>query len=50
MNLSSHEKEDYYKPVRVDNFGSTVILNAKVMVAEIKAYQLKNILIQLDHT
>ena len=30
-------------------FGVTVILNMKVTVIEIKHYQLKNILIKLDH-
>ena len=52
-NLFEHEKEEenYYKPVRVSNFfGVTVILNTKVMVIEIKHYQLKNILIKSDHT
>ena len=31
-------------------FGVTIILNIKVMVIEIKQYQLKNILIKLDHS
>ena len=49
-NLFEHkEEENYYKPVRVSNFGVTVILNTKVTVIEIKHYQLKNILIKLDH-
>ena len=48
-NLLEHEEEDYYKPVRVINFWRTVIINMKVMVIEIKHYQLKNILIKLDH-
>ena len=30
-------------------FGVTIILNLKVMVIEIKLYQLKNILIKLGH-
>ena len=45
-NLLEHEEEDYYKPVRVINFWRTVIINMKVMVIEIKHYQLKNILIK----
>ena len=48
-NLLEHEEEDYYKPVRVINFWKTVIINVKVMVIEIKHYQLKNILIKLGH-
>ena len=48
-NLLEHEEEDYYKPVRVINFWKTVIINMKVMVIEIKHYQLKNILIKLGH-
>ena len=48
-NLLEHEEEDYYKPVRVINFWRTVIINMKVMVIDIKHYQLKNILIKLDH-
>ena len=31
-------------------FGVTITLNIKVMVIEIKQYQLKNILIKLDHS
>ena len=48
-NLLEHEEEDYYKPVRVINFWKTVIINMKVMVIEIKHYQLKNILIKPGH-
>ena len=48
-NLLEHEEEDYYKPVRVINFWRTVIINMKVMVIGIRHYQLKNILIKLDH-
>ena len=48
-NLLEHEEEDYYKPVRVINFWKAVIINMKVMVIEIKLYQLKNILIKLGH-
>ena len=39
------EEKNYYKPVRVTN-----ILNWKVKVIQIKHYQLKNILIKLNHT
>ena len=31
-------------------FGATIMLNTKLMVIEIKSYQLKNTLIKLDHT
>ena len=44
------EQEDYYKPVRVCSFWSKIILNMKVTVIEIKHYQMKNILIKLEHT
>ena len=43
------EEQNYYKQVRVSNFLSNNILNTKVTVTEIKHYQLKNILITLDH-
>ena len=49
-NLFEHEeKENYYKPVRVSNFGVIIILNTKVSMIEIKHYQLKNILVKLNH-
>ena len=35
------QEEDYYKSVRV---GTTIKLNMKVMVIEIKPYQMKNVL------
>ena len=44
-NLFEHEEEGYYKPVAV-----IIILNMKVMVREIKQYQLHLILIKLDRT
>ena len=31
-------------------FGATITLNTKVMVIEMKPYQLKNTLMKLDHT
>ena len=34
---------------QVNIFGVTIILNKKVMVIEIKHYQLKDILIKLGH-
>ena len=37
------EEKNYYKPVRVKNVWSNIILNTKVMVIK-KYYQLKNIL------
>ena len=44
-NLFEHEEKDYYEP----NSGVTIILNMKIMVIEVKLYQLENILIKLDH-
>ena len=43
-------EEDYYKLIRLGNFWSNNILNMKVMVIEVKHYQLENILIKLEHT
>ena len=43
-------EEDYYKLIRLGNFWSKNILNMKVMVIEVKHYQLENILIKLEHT
>ena len=44
------KKKIIYKPVRVSNFfGIKMILNMKVMVIEIRLYQLKNILVKLGH-
>ena len=51
QNLFEHEEEeDYCKPVRVVIFGVTIFLNTKVTVIKIKYHQLKNIVINLDHT
>ena len=33
------QEDDYYKPIRVGSFGTTIISNMKVMVLEIKTYQ-----------
>ena len=41
-NLFELEEENYYKLVGVNNFGVTTVI-------DIKHYQLKNILIKLDH-
>ena len=41
--------KDYHKPVRVDNFGAEIILTIKATEIEVKYYELKNILIKLDH-
>ena len=42
--------KENYKPVRVRViFGVTIIMNMKVTTIEMKNYQLKNILIKLDH-
>ena len=49
-NLFEQEKEGYYEPVKVIIFGKIIILNKKVTMIEIKHYQLKKILIKLDHT
>ena len=49
-NLFEHdEEENYYKPAELVFVGVTIILNMKVIVMEIKHYQLKNILIKLDY-
>ena len=40
-------EEDYYRLIRLGNFWSNNILNMKVMVIEVKQYQLENILIKL---
>ena len=47
-NLFEYE-DDYYKIVGLGNFWSNNIFNMKVMVIEVKHYQLKNILIKLEH-
>ena len=51
-NLSEYEKEEknYYKPVRVNNFWSNNYTEYKSNGDNIEYYQLKNILIKLDHT
>ena len=49
-NLFEHEEEEnYYKPVRASNFWNSTYIENQVMVIEIKHYQLKNILLKLDH-
>ena len=49
-NLFEHkEEENYYKPVRVSNFWSNNYIEYKSKAIEIRHYQLKNILIKLDH-
>ena len=50
-----HQKSEKKKKVIINQqelviFGVIIILNTKVMVIKIKHYQLKNILINLDHT
>ena len=49
--LFEYEKkeENYYKPVRVNNFEVIIILNTEMIVTKIEYYQLKNIFIKLDH-
>ena len=49
-NLFGQEKQDYYKPVRVSNFWSKIIVNMKVMVKELKHSQSKDTLMKLKHT
>ena len=50
INLFAHEEEkNYYKTVRVSNFGVITRLNTKVTVIEKQQYQLKNNLIKLGH-
>ena len=41
--------EEYYKPVRVNNFWSNNYIEYKSNGDKFKHYQLKNILIKLDH-
>ena len=50
-NLFEYEKveEKGYQPVRVNALWSNNYINTKVMVIKIKCYQLKNILMKLDH-
>ena len=50
IRILEHEKVDYYKPVSISSLWSNILLNIKVMAIELKHYQLKNILIKLDHT
>ena len=35
-NCFQHEEENYYKPVRINNFGVTITLDTKVTVIQIK--------------
>ena len=44
------QEEDYYKPARTGNFLSKIILNMKVMVIEMKHYQLKNVNFTINKT
>ena len=48
-NLFEHEEKDYYKPLIVRNFRSNNYTEYKSKGIE-KHYQLKNILIKLNHT
>ena len=47
--FDQEEQVDYYKPVRI-GVGAIFMSNMKVKGIEIKHQQLKNILIQIDHT
>ena len=51
QNLFEHkeEEENYYKPVRVSTFWSNNNIDYEITVLEVQYYQLKNILIKLDH-
>ena len=44
------EEENYYKPVKVNNFWSNNYLEYKSKTGKIEYYRLKNILIKLDHS
>ena len=44
------KEEDYYKPIKVDIFIATVILNMKVIVKKKRFYRSKNTSIKLNHT
>ena len=48
-NLFEHE-EDYYKPVKAGSFWSNDYIEYESNSDRKKHYQLKNILIKLDHT
>ena len=48
-NLFEHQNKDYHKPVRVGNFWSINYFEYKSK-GDKKYYQLKNILIKLNHT
>ena len=48
-NLFEHEEENYYKPVRVSNIWSNNYIEYESNGDKNKHYQLKNILIKLDH-
>ena len=49
-NVFEHEEEEnYYETVRVSNFWTNSYIEYEKKVIEIKQYQLKNILIKLDH-
>ena len=45
----SEPEEDYYKPIKILNAFDDNLLNMKVMVKKAKHYQLRNILIRLNH-
>ena len=44
-----NQKKKYYKPVRVSSFWSNSHIEHESKVIQVKHYQLKNILIKLDH-
>ena len=44
------QQEEHYKKITEVIFGMTIILNMKVKVIEIKAYQLKSTLMKLNRT
>ena len=50
-NLFQHEEENYYKPVRLNHFlsNSYIGYDMKIMVIEVKRYQLRTIWTELYH-
>ena len=47
--LFEPDEEDYYEPIRIGNAFSSNYIEYEVMEIKTKHYQLKNILIRLDH-
>ena len=47
--LFESDEENYYKPVKIGNALMIIFMNIKLMEIKTKHYQLKNILMRLDH-